>query len=308
MMKKITGAFLIAALATGFCVNAYAAEWKQDNTGWWYQKDDGSYPVSSWHWLDGNADGNAECYYFNEKGYLLTGTKTPDGYEVNADGAWVVNNQVQIRQAAQAAASEAANETMKKAVAAISKSYLGRLYRTEAAKGAKLEADRSYSPSMSGEWLGYIFWDCFRDSGFSFTFKEEEIFFKPHKGNEGKQISTSVTMNEFSEFFADAFGKNVNIVGLERAFKEGIMGIGSSRNTVAVNPNVANDIDRIYTLQFEDYAIRDGKLVASGKYEVHTQAGELIENGDIVSTFYKNETSYFGYTSDSALITPRFVK
>lgn len=308
MVKKIMGAFCVAVLAAGLCVNAQAAEWKQDGTGWWYQRDDGTYPAASWNWLDGNADGTAECYYFNEQGYLLTGVKTPDGYAVNGDGAWIVNDQVQTRNAAQDAASAAADETMKKAVAAISRSFLGRLYRTEAANGVKPEVNRSYAPSMSGEWLGYIFWDCMKDSGFPFTLKEEEIFFKPHKGNEGRILSTSVKMNEFSKFFQDAFGKSVNIVGLERAIKEGIMGIGAARDSVAVNPNVAKDIDRKYTLQFDSYAVQDGKLVATGKYEVHTEAGELIENGDIVSTFYKNDASYFGYTSESVLITPRFVK
>ena len=47
---------LSGALALGSAVTSYAG-WKQDDTGYWWQNDDGSYPTSSWHWLDGNGDG-----------------------------------------------------------------------------------------------------------------------------------------------------------------------------------------------------------------------------------------------------------
>ena len=53
--------------------------------------------TASWQWLDGNHDGVAECYYFDQTGYMLNNAKTPDGYQVNADGAWVVNSAVQTK-------------------------------------------------------------------------------------------------------------------------------------------------------------------------------------------------------------------
>lgn len=31
----------------------------------------GSYPVSAWKWIDGNNDGIAESYYFDQSGYVL---------------------------------------------------------------------------------------------------------------------------------------------------------------------------------------------------------------------------------------------
>lgn len=68
----------------------YVYGWQQDARGWWWKNDDGSsYPVNCWRWLDGNRDGLAECYYFGSDGYMLAGTVTPDGYSVNADGAWI---------------------------------------------------------------------------------------------------------------------------------------------------------------------------------------------------------------------------
>lgn len=75
----------------------FAGEWKSDEIGQWYQNDDGSYPVNSWQWIDGNRDGVSESYYFNENGYMLANTVTPDNYTVNADGAWTVNGVVQTR-------------------------------------------------------------------------------------------------------------------------------------------------------------------------------------------------------------------
>ncbi len=68
---------------------AFAGQWKQDAKGWWWDNGDGTYPVSTWQWIDVNNDHVAECYYFDQDGYLLTSTITPDGYAVNADGQWV---------------------------------------------------------------------------------------------------------------------------------------------------------------------------------------------------------------------------
>ena len=73
--------------------------WKEDSTGWWWQNADGSYPVNTWKWLDGDGDGAAECYYFDGSGYMLAGTATPDGYLVDENGAWVLNGAVQTQAA-----------------------------------------------------------------------------------------------------------------------------------------------------------------------------------------------------------------
>ena len=106
-MKKIfLAGFLAAALTAAMGMTALAAEWKQDANGYWWQNDDGSYPVNSWQWLDGNCDGIAECYYFDSMGYMLENTVTPDGYTVNADGAWIENGAVQTKAAELPAVSQ----------------------------------------------------------------------------------------------------------------------------------------------------------------------------------------------------------
>lgn len=99
MKKRAVTFVLTAAIVLCMGSTAFAANWQQDAVGWWWQEDDGSYPVNAWKWIDGNGDGIAECYYFNEGGYCLQNTVTPDLNMVNVDGAWTVDGIVQIRSA-----------------------------------------------------------------------------------------------------------------------------------------------------------------------------------------------------------------
>ena len=99
-MRKFKAIKLVlstAVFVAAFAVNAYAGHWVQDSTGWWYDWGNGSWPASSWQWIDGNSDGVAECYYFDRFGYCMINTTTPDNYQVNASGAWVENGVVQTR-------------------------------------------------------------------------------------------------------------------------------------------------------------------------------------------------------------------
>lgn len=76
-------------LASGMSMTAFVGQWKQDTIGWWYQNDDGSYFNNGWEWIDSYGDGTAECYYFDTNGYMLANTTTPDGNQVNENGAWI---------------------------------------------------------------------------------------------------------------------------------------------------------------------------------------------------------------------------
>ena len=96
--KRVIAAGCAAVMTMTMASQALAGEWKQNETGWWWQEEDGSYPVDTWKWLDGNGDGISECYYFNHVGYLVTGTTTPDQYQVNEDGAWTENGIVQTKE------------------------------------------------------------------------------------------------------------------------------------------------------------------------------------------------------------------
>ena len=84
----------IVALALGmsmiFSSLAYAGTWEPIGTDWKYKNDDGSYLSNGWNWIDG------KCYYFYSDGLMAKDTIV-DGYQVNADGAWVVNGAVQTQ-------------------------------------------------------------------------------------------------------------------------------------------------------------------------------------------------------------------
>ena len=98
-MKKVKR-LLAVGVAVGLTVAGsmvtYADEWKRDDSGSWYQKDDGSYPAGGWEWIVQDiSSGIACCYYFDSNGSLLVDTTTPDGYQVNQEGVWVENGVVQ---------------------------------------------------------------------------------------------------------------------------------------------------------------------------------------------------------------------
>ena len=100
MKKKMLMTTAAAMMMTAaMSLPAFAGQWQSDATGWWWQNDDGSYPANCWQWLDGNQDGTAECYYFDGTGYMLADTITPDGYQVDGNGAWTVNGAVQTQTA-----------------------------------------------------------------------------------------------------------------------------------------------------------------------------------------------------------------
>ena len=94
-MKKFRTILATAFALSIFSITAFAGSWQSDVNGWWWLNDDGSYPVNTWMWLDGNNDGVAEYYYFNENGYMLANTTAPDGKTVDADGKWIVDGVIQ---------------------------------------------------------------------------------------------------------------------------------------------------------------------------------------------------------------------
>lgn len=91
-IKILVCAFVFMILGS---LSAYAGgSWVRDSIGWWYQRGDGRWPNGAWQWIDGNGDGYAESYYFDNQGYCALNTHIHGNY-VNADGMWTVNGQVQ---------------------------------------------------------------------------------------------------------------------------------------------------------------------------------------------------------------------
>lgn len=86
--KMLTTAIITAAVAvTAIALNpaeAHAATgWNKNNTGWWWENADGSYPTNAWKQVGGT------WYYFDDSGYMLTGWQKINGtwYYMDNSGA-----------------------------------------------------------------------------------------------------------------------------------------------------------------------------------------------------------------------------
>ena len=124
MRRPWKSLILAGVLSLSLTVPVFAGSWQLDANGYWYQNDDHSYPANTWQWIDGNNDGIAESYYFNENGYLLVNTTTPDGFTVDANGAWIVDGIVQTKTIS-VPASAASTQTQNQNTSASAGSHTG---------------------------------------------------------------------------------------------------------------------------------------------------------------------------------------
>lgn len=84
--KRILAAVLAAAMALGGSLTSYGAGWQQDAAGWWYEREDGTYPVNTWY-----EDTDGSWYFFNDQGYMISNCyQMVDGnfYAFGDDGRW----------------------------------------------------------------------------------------------------------------------------------------------------------------------------------------------------------------------------
>lgn len=110
---------MVLAMSLPMTGLAFAEGWIQDPSrlanengvsNWWYQREDGSYPAAGWDWVDGNHDGIAESYRFNENGWMYVSTNI-DGYDVNESGAWVTGGVVQTKSVGTQASSQSSSSS-----------------------------------------------------------------------------------------------------------------------------------------------------------------------------------------------------
>lgn len=113
-MRKTVKIFAAAAVLSALMtVTAFAGNWVAggaDKSQRWYDLGKGKFAVG-WTEIDSNADGICEYYYFDENGWLLMDTTTPDGKTVNKYGEWVVDGVVQTTKMAEEAVITGAEAT-----------------------------------------------------------------------------------------------------------------------------------------------------------------------------------------------------
>lgn len=64
--KLAVSVLLSVAMAFGGSFASFA-DWQQDGLGWWYENEDGTYPVNTWY-----EDEDGDWYFFNEQGYMIS--------------------------------------------------------------------------------------------------------------------------------------------------------------------------------------------------------------------------------------------
>jgi hypothetical protein len=82
-LKKAIASSLMAVSLMALTPLGASAEWRQNNTGWWYTEGN-SYAIG-WRLING------KYYYFSENGYMLHDTYV-EGYRLGSDGSWVVSS------------------------------------------------------------------------------------------------------------------------------------------------------------------------------------------------------------------------
>ena len=71
------------SLGPGAVQNTSQAQWEQSGEAWRYKQADGSYVTNAWLQAP-----DGKWYYFGTDSIMLADTVTPDGYYVDASGAW----------------------------------------------------------------------------------------------------------------------------------------------------------------------------------------------------------------------------
>lgn len=139
MRKNLVRVGVLAAamtMATG--ITAFAAGWKQDTNGWYYEYDDGSWQGCGWFT---DPEDNA-IYYLDPDGYMMSET-TVEGYKLGADGRRIEKTEEDIQRekerkqriasrpspAKEQAAAELAADAAKKGTASTSTTRLS--YQSE---------------------------------------------------------------------------------------------------------------------------------------------------------------------------------
>lgn len=88
-ITALAGAIALSVLAA---MPSLAAGWQLDSTGYWYEREDRSYPADTWEQIGGT------WYLFDQDGYMLTGWQQREGvwYYLGTDGAMVSNTTMTI--------------------------------------------------------------------------------------------------------------------------------------------------------------------------------------------------------------------
>lgn len=286
-MKKYLLMGIIAAVFTlNTTIVAFAGTWQQDVNGWWYDNGDGTWSEIGWQWIDGNYDGTAECYYFNQQGYCLTGTVTPDGYLVNESGAWVQNGIVQTQNMNQKNGQE--NRTvLSERQRGIMQKVLSGVISLEPSF-LPLEADDLSDDDMIQLLYGHLnnelYYDPFGDNS-CLLFDDYSVV----SGLDIKRFDKYEVLERMEDLYG--YKMNENMLNPKWFQVEG--------NYIFID---GADGDGMTDSRIIDYKLEDGKLYLSVYYTVTFAVSDLDTDGEAFAVFRVNPDSFIGFTLESVNI------
>ena len=136
--------------------------WQQSADGrWWYgtNGENSSWYADGWRGLKEGEGDVCKYYYFDEQGYVLTNTVTPDGHQVNEKGEYVIDGVVQIEPW-----DGPVPETLKNEKRAIRTDHVINPTLRTTARGWFQAADGSWKYGINGECIVGTSWIA-NDSG-----------------------------------------------------------------------------------------------------------------------------------------------
>lgn len=281
MKKQLLTAIIAMGITFAMGTTAFAGQWIQDTNGWWYNNGNGTYPSGCWQWIDGNQDGVAECYYFNENGYCLLNTATPDGYLVDETGAWTINGTRQMKKIG----AEKGNGNITVNREDLTEEQLQKIKYLVDPLG---EADNSYMETSAANWsrenilpLLYRYLDIW-------DIKEIDIGMTPAREDlSSPQVAAYYDKEKVDLLMQSAFG---HVWELPSSWIDvPIYQSGKDVVWIGTDPD-------IYSLEIDKTYWKEGNLYVEGTaFNIYTD-GTKVNKGRITVKLNENPASVFGYT------------
>lgn len=281
-MKKqiVTGLFVGALLSISTTAAAIAGTWQTDMNGWWYSNDDGTWPSACWQWIDGDGDGISECYYFDERGYCLMDTVTPDGNMVNGNGAWIEFGKVKTKTSS---ATKEDNFTL----SLIQREIMQRVLENIIPSVPSYLPDKTENLTLDD--INHILYGHIN----------AELYYNPLESDSNLVFDDytvsdygTKSFNKYKAFkrIEDLYGQPVR----EDMLTTGDFKIGDT--TISIG---GADGDGITDAVITDYHLINGKLYLNVHYTVTYNVSDCDTSGDVTAIFRENPYSFIGFTLES---------
>ena len=299
-MKLIRIMVSAVCLSMGLSFTSYCGEWKQDNNGWWYAEDDGSYIKDNWfkegnNWYYFNSDGymstgwlknNDKWYYMDESGVMLKNTVV-DGVQLAFDGSILTATRSKDKNTV----TDKQKRAMDKAIASFVDFYVDK-NGTDEGVVYKKDDFAGNSPGLLFNVLRHI------DSHELFSTKRG---FKSETDSDFTYSAVSVdeALDVLNGLYACDFTKD-ELLECVKSLQNSGRGFFTFENSSYISKEGIFAGNPIPKVEVEKYELRDGYLKVSGKVTATACdkcSGETLKRTYSISVgFDQNPGSVSGFT------------